>query len=95
MPGLYWYAPTTSNCSKESSVKESEITAAAQNLKKDNKTSSASVNSVNMGSNLISMSVVLVKVGYEGTDMKFFIPMLYLKIAVKAHLQQNMRKNWK
>ena len=48
-----------------------------------------------MGSNLISMSVVLVKVGYEGTDMKFFIPMLYLKIAVKAHLQQNMRKNWK
>lgn len=71
MPRLYWYAPTTSNCSKESSVKEPEITAAAQNLKEDNKTSSASVNSVNMGSNVISMSVALVKVGYEGTDKVF------------------------
>ena len=85
MPRLYWYAPTTSNCSKESSVKEPEITAAAQNLKEDNKTLSASVNSVNMDSNVISMSVVLIKVGYEG-QTKFFILMLYLKIAVKAHL---------
>ena len=71
IPGLYWYAPTTSNCSKESSVKEREITEAAQNLKEDSKTSSASVNSVNMGSNVISISVVLVKVGYEGTDKVF------------------------
>lgn len=85
MPGLYWYAPTTSNCSEERSVKEPEITAAAQNLKEDNKTLSASVNSVNMDSNVISMSVVLIKVGYEG-QTKFFILMLYLKIAVKAHL---------
>ena len=63
--------PTTLNCSKEDSGKKPEEIASAENLKEDNKISSASVNSVNMGSNVISMSDVLVKAGYEGTGKVF------------------------
>ena len=47
--------------------KPEEITS-DENTEEDDKTSSASVNSVNMGSNVTSLCVVPVKVGYKGTD---------------------------
>ena len=86
--------PTTLNCSKEGSGKKPEEIASAENLKEDNKISSASVNSVNMGSNVINMSDVLLKLDMT-EQIKFFIPTLCLKIAAKVHLQQKiLSKNW-
>ena len=63
-----------------------EVTTSDGNITKkiDNKTSPASVNSVNMVSNVINMSRVPVKVGYA------FITMPCLTIAVKAHLSQKI-----
>ena len=78
--------PTTLYGSKTSPGRKPEVTTSDGNITKkiDNKTSSASVNSVNMVSNVINMSRVPVKVGYA------FIPMPCLTIAVKTHLSQKI-----
>ena len=77
--------PTTLYGSKTSPGRKPEVTTSDGNIaKKIDKTSSASINSVNMGSNVINMSRVPVKVGYA------FIPMPCLTIAVKAHLSQKI-----
>ena len=88
--------PTTLYGSKTSSGRKPEEITSDGNIKGDNKTSSASVSSVNMGSNVINMSVVPVEVGYEGTEqIKLFLPMPCLTIAAKAHLSQKiLRTVW-
>ena len=82
--------PTPLHGSKTSSRKKSEELSASEYIKEDKKTSSAPVNSVNMGLNVIGISLLKLD---QKKLINLFIARPCLTTTAKAHLSQ--RVLWK